>query len=440
VLRFFENKTAAETASVLKVTEAAAHKRTSRALERLREFFSKRGVSSTSAIIGATISAHSIHTAPAALAKSVTILAAAKGMAATGSILTLVNGALKVMAWTKAQMAIAAGAAVILTVGSATIAVKEIAAHRTPAWQEKYDVSVLDRLPAQVAIRPSLPATVSSGTHAASLGRGNKCIGWGQSMKDIFMAAYGYRFHLAQLNFSTPPPRGKYDYISNLPHNPQEALQEELKRQFGLAAHIETNEVDCLVLQVKNRNAPGLKRSTLPFSGSQQDDSYSGHGQVLWGLVDYLADHLGTVVINRTKLTGSYDVDFKWDKTPDGLKQALLEQTGLELVPSTEPVEFLVVEDLNHPVVGIGAALAPDAPTHAFRIMKVFPNSPAVDAGLSAGCIIQKIDGNPVADIKLAQCVDMIRGPAGTKVQIEFVTPDGSQTNTVELIRQKIQL
>src|SRR6185312_10807267 len=44
VLRFFENKTAAEVASALNLTEAAAHKRTSRAVDKLRRFFSQHGV------------------------------------------------------------------------------------------------------------------------------------------------------------------------------------------------------------------------------------------------------------------------------------------------------------------------------------------------------------------------------------------------------------
>jgi len=55
VLRFFENKSAAEAAAVLKLTEAATHKRTNRALDKLRKIFSKHGVTSTTSIIaGAT--------------------------------------------------------------------------------------------------------------------------------------------------------------------------------------------------------------------------------------------------------------------------------------------------------------------------------------------------------------------------------------------------
>ena len=78
-LRFFENKSAAETAILLGLQEWATHKRTARALEKLRRNFNKRGVSSTTAIIAGAISANSVQAAPLVLAKSVTAVAIAKG-------------------------------------------------------------------------------------------------------------------------------------------------------------------------------------------------------------------------------------------------------------------------------------------------------------------------------------------------------------------------
>jgi len=121
VLRFFENKTAQEVGAALKLTEAAAHKRVNRALEKLRKFFSKRGVDSTAATIAETISANSVQAAPVALAKAVTAVAIAKGAAASASTLTLVKGALKIMAWTKAKTAGVVGVVMLLAAGTATI-------------------------------------------------------------------------------------------------------------------------------------------------------------------------------------------------------------------------------------------------------------------------------------------------------------------------------
>ena len=126
VLRFFENKTAREVAAALKMSEAAAHKRTHRALEKLRKFFTKRGVASTAAIIAGAVSAHSVHAAPAGLAQTISTASAAKGLVASGSTLTLIKGTLKFMAWSKAKTAIVTAAAVLVTGVGAGLATPKI--------------------------------------------------------------------------------------------------------------------------------------------------------------------------------------------------------------------------------------------------------------------------------------------------------------------------
>jgi RNA polymerase sigma factor (sigma-70 family) len=120
VLRFFQNKSLNEIGEMLGASEEAAKKRVNRALERMQKFFSRRGIDSTAATIGETISANSIQAAPVALAKSVTAVAIAKGAAASGSTLTLIKGALKIMAWTKAKTAIVAGIVMVLAAGTVT--------------------------------------------------------------------------------------------------------------------------------------------------------------------------------------------------------------------------------------------------------------------------------------------------------------------------------
>ena len=126
VLRYFQNRNLADVGATLGIAERAAQKRVDRALEKLRKFFSKRGVESTPAIIAGVLSSNSTHTVPAALAKSVTAVAITQGATAATSTLTLVKGALTVMAWTKTKTTILAGVAVLLIGGSGTIiALKE---------------------------------------------------------------------------------------------------------------------------------------------------------------------------------------------------------------------------------------------------------------------------------------------------------------------------
>jgi RNA polymerase sigma factor (sigma-70 family) len=115
LLRFFQKKSLSEVGVASGIGEEAAKKRVSRALEKLRSYFAKRGVNSTTAIIGENISAHSVQVAPAALAKAVAAVAVAKGVASSASTLTLVKGALKIMAWSKAKTAIVTSAVILAT-------------------------------------------------------------------------------------------------------------------------------------------------------------------------------------------------------------------------------------------------------------------------------------------------------------------------------------
>jgi RNA polymerase sigma factor (sigma-70 family) len=125
VLRFFEGRNFKEVGAALGASEDAAKMRVNRALEKLRKFFTKRGVSSTTAIIAGAISANSVQAAPVALVKSVTAVAIVKGSIATASILTLVKGTMKMMTWLKLKFAAGVGMAALLAGGAATVAISQ---------------------------------------------------------------------------------------------------------------------------------------------------------------------------------------------------------------------------------------------------------------------------------------------------------------------------
>jgi len=152
VLRFFEGRNFKEVGAALGASEDAAKMRVNRALEKLRRFFTKRGVSSATGIIAGAISTHSVQAAPVALAKSVTAVAIAKGAAASGSTLTLIQGALKIMAWTKAKTTVVAGAVLILAAGTTTVIVKNsnhqsrTKLQQTPAENDFFEAETSKRI------------------------------------------------------------------------------------------------------------------------------------------------------------------------------------------------------------------------------------------------------------------------------------------------------
>ncbi len=111
LLRYFEKKSAGEMAQILSVSADAAQKRVSRAVERLREFFSKRNVTIGASGLAVLISANAVQSAPAGLALTIctatlagtavsasTVIAATKTIAMTTLQKTVVTAALAVAA------------------------------------------------------------------------------------------------------------------------------------------------------------------------------------------------------------------------------------------------------------------------------------------------------------------------------------------------------
>ncbi|HTD67135.1 MAG TPA: sigma-70 family RNA polymerase sigma factor [Candidatus Limnocylindria bacterium] len=121
LLRYFENKSLREVGATLGTSDDAAQKRVSRAVERLREFFSTRGIAVGASALALILSANAVHAAPVALVQTINTVALAQGTAASGATLTLIKGTLKLMAWTNTKTAVAIGAVVILITGTTAV-------------------------------------------------------------------------------------------------------------------------------------------------------------------------------------------------------------------------------------------------------------------------------------------------------------------------------
>jgi uncharacterized protein (TIGR03435 family) len=367
VMRFFYGKSLREVGAALGANEDSARMRINRALEKLRRFFAGRGVDSTAATIAGAISASSIQAAPAGLAKSVAAMVIAKNAAAGGANLTLIKGALKLMAWTKAQTAIVVGAGLLLAVGTASLTVKEVSHYRQETvWNQiipstdedsrvAQDWQQLRNARAAVSIRP----TKFDSTRSGIVGDGNgKTMGIYRPFREVLSRAYdvmpGYIVPL------TPLPPGNFDFIVSGQHPPANALRMEIESKYGLVGRRETREIDVMLLRVSRPNAPGLKPSAAPNSPSI---SFWGVGHLrrssglIGQIVFDIQQNLQIPVVDQTGLTGHYDYDVKWDDelkwddagqwyyaNTNGLKQAFLDQLGLELVPGREPVPVVVVD------------------------------------------------------------------------------------------------
>ena len=85
LLRYFENRSLREVGQTLGTSDDAAQKRVSRALERLRAYFSQRGVTVGASGLAMVISAHAVQGAPVGLNSAVIATASLAGAAASAA-------------------------------------------------------------------------------------------------------------------------------------------------------------------------------------------------------------------------------------------------------------------------------------------------------------------------------------------------------------------
>jgi len=371
LLRFFMNKNLREVAAGLQVTEAAAQKRVHRALEKLRKLFKKGGVVSTSAIIAGAISAHSMQAAPVPLTKSVIAGALAKGSVASGSTLALIKGATAMMAWTKAKTAVLAGAAIILAGTTTAIVVEHMLRHFDPGPKSS-EVTVedifkhldtdpksadkLEGLSANLIIRPTQYPMGGVGFQTPS----GKSVAVNTSFDQIIRHAYGFATS-ARMILPAALPKGQFDYLNSFPVHQRDELRAELKKQFGLTAHTETRAVDVLLLKVKEpeklkshlvQNGRPGNLGTFKMSQGLANDAVTGFESLqLAELLETIfqkpvLDQTGSGSFYEWKSKGEMDATLK-NKNHEDKWRAMVDEFGLELVPSREPIEMLVVEKVN---------------------------------------------------------------------------------------------
>lgn len=88
-------------------------------------------------------------------------------------------------------------------------------------------------------------------------------------------------------------------------------------------------------------------------------------------------------------------------------------------------------------VAGIGVQLS--SKDGRFVVVTPLEGSPALEAGIKAGDVIEAVDGKPVQGLEMPSVVQMILGKPGTMVKIKIRRSDGTQIEP-ELTRKQLRL
>jgi RNA polymerase sigma factor (sigma-70 family) len=152
LLKYVDGKSNQDVAALIGISEEAARKRVSRAVERMRDYFHSKGVALSIAALTTFLASRSVEAAPQALAASVTGGANIAAASAAGA--GIAKGAAAMMTWAKIKIAALwlVGAAVLGSAGAVTV--HEVARHRAQVAAPKSPPT----LPANPAIAVAAPA------------------------------------------------------------------------------------------------------------------------------------------------------------------------------------------------------------------------------------------------------------------------------------------
>lgn len=96
-----------------------------------------------------------------------------------------------------------------------------------------------------------------------------------------------------------------------------------------------------------------------------------------------------------------------------------------------------LMDTTNGNYVGIGIYMLVDKEKQTIVVLKPMENSPAEQAGILAGDIITKVDGQGYTLDTITEVSNKIKGKAGTKVKLE-IKRGGKETFEIEVERKKI--
>ena len=137
-----------------------------------------------------------------------------------------------------------------------------------------------------------------------------------------------------------------------------------------------------------------------------------------------------------TQLEENYDGDLDKDALIEGAKKGLVEAVGDTYTAYMTKEEAAEFNKSLHGDVGAGIGIELALREDYVRVTRTLPDNPARAAGILAGDIIYKVNGEEVWNLDAEEVAKKIRGPAGSKVTVTIVRD--SEEKSFELTRETI--
>lgn len=219
-----------------------------------------------------------------------------------------------------------------------------------------------------VSIKPSKSGDGSSGWNT----RDDSFTATNVSLKYLVSRAYDIKPELIS-GVSGPIDSARFDVIAKMVEPDPDVLKKLsnkqrqsmllpfLEERFQLKAHTEIKILPVYDM-VTTKDGPKFKQS--PGAAKQNsgwgtgNGTFTAHDLSMTTAASVLTDLVHRTVIDKTNLTGNYELTLKWSQdvgsnsatdTGPSIFTALQEQLGLKLKPAKGPVETLVVDHVAMP-------------------------------------------------------------------------------------------
>ncbi len=100
--------------------------------------------------------------------------------------------------------------------------------------------------------------------------------------------------------------------------------------------------------------------------------------------------------------------------------------------------ELLKTSNFGSEINGVGLQLGEDEVNNKIQVISTLAGSPAEEAGIISGDIIEKVDGKSSMELGLANTASKLRGESGTKVLVEISS--GGEIKEIDLERRSVDL
>ncbi len=175
----------------------------------------------------------------------------------------------------------------------------------------------------------------------------------------------------------------------------------------------------------------------LGFAGGSRIDDIRNLIAPVFGLKKVERIDFSNIEKTYQALASNFDGEIDKQKIIDGASKGLVEAVGdkyTEYMTAKEAEEFN--KRLSGDVgTGIGVELAKDG--DSVKVVRVLAKNPAESAGILAGDVISKVNGEDVSKENTSEISKKIRGDAGTTVKIGVIR--GNEKKEFSVTRAKIE-